>query len=134
MSLIGQALIFWRDVSVRLFFLNVSKTGIYLAAAFCLLIVLAVLWRAGALRKRASRLICAVVVLGLAAATMGEAAWSRARANSLLRRANCTHRHHPQGAGPNQGSQGTDPHPAPQKNGGDGETDHKQEKTGWNPI
>jgi endo-1,4-beta-xylanase len=77
----------WQDLSVRLALLVLPMTGVYIAAGFCLAVVLVVLWRLGVFRKRWMRVAGAVVVVGLVGGIMAQGALAKARANHLLRTA-----------------------------------------------
>ena len=76
-----------RWVSLRLILLNVPKAVIYVPVGFGLVILLALLWGAGAFRKRWIRLGCAVLVGGFLAAIIAPGPLARAKANSLLKSA-----------------------------------------------
>jgi GH35 family endo-1,4-beta-xylanase len=77
----------WREYSSQLILLNVAKAVIYVAAGSCLAGLLALLWCAGAFRKRWLRLGCAVLVGGLLAAAITQVCMAKAAADSLLKTA-----------------------------------------------
>jgi GH35 family endo-1,4-beta-xylanase len=77
-----------RELSVRLILLTVPKERLYVAAGACLVVVLVVLWRVGAFRRRWMRLGYMVGIGGLLAGTICQEAWDEARGAHLLRTAN----------------------------------------------
>lgn len=78
----------WREWSSQLVLLNVPKAVIYVPAGFGLAVLWVLLWRAGAFHKRWIRLGYAVLVCGLIAAIITQAAMAMAKADFLLRTAN----------------------------------------------
>jgi hypothetical protein len=87
MGLVHQALRVWQDLSVRLALLFLPMTGVYIAAGFCLTVVLVVLWRLGVFGKRWMRVAGAVLMVGVVGGIIAQAALAKARANYLLRTA-----------------------------------------------
>ncbi len=77
-----------RELSFRLILLMAPKAAIYVPAAFCLTVVLVVLWRAGAFRRRWMRLSTLVVFSCLVACIVGQEFLAKARVDYLLKTAN----------------------------------------------
>lgn len=78
----------WRELSLRLILLTVPKAAIYIPAGVCLAVLLVVLWRVGAFRKRWMRLSTGVLTGVLVAGIVGQDVLTRAKADYLLKTAN----------------------------------------------
>ncbi len=78
----------WRELSLQLILLTVPKAAIYVPAGFCLVVLLLVLWRIGAFRKRSVRLSTGILVSGLVMCVIGQELLAKAKANYLLATAN----------------------------------------------